>query len=156
MLCCYRVEKRDIIFDLKFGDVVLMKFMNSIMKDGKKLVVECIVYGVLDCVEDKVKIDFVELFYQVLENVSFVIEVCFCCVGGVMYQVFVEVCIECKKVFVICWLIVVVCGCNENIMVECLFGELMDVVNNCGFVVKKCEDIYWMVEVNCVFFYYCW
>lgn len=156
MLCCYVVEKCEVLFDVKYGDCVVIKFMNNLMIDGKKLVVEKIVYNVFDCVEVKLKKELVEIFYEVFDNVKFVLEVCLCCVGGVIYQVLVEVCFECCEVLVICWVIVVVKVCNENIMEECFVGELLDVVNGCGFVVKKWEDIYKMVDVNKVFSYYCW
>lgn len=156
MFCCYVVEKCEVLFDVKYGDCVFFKFMNNFMIDGKKFVVEKIVYNVFDCVENKVKCVFVEVFYEVFDNIKLFVEVCFCCVGGVIYQVLVEVCLECCEVLVICWLIIVFCGCNENIMEECFVGEFLDVVNFCGFVVKKWEDIYKMVEVNKVFSYYCW
>lgn len=156
MFCCYVVEKCEVLFDVKFGDCVLIKFMNNLMIDGKKLVVECIVYLVFDCVQSKLKCELIEVFYEVFDNVKFLVEVCLCCVGGVIYQVLVEVCLICCEVLVICWLIDVLKKCNEYMMEECFVGELVDVVNGCGIVVKKCEDIYKMVDVNKVFSYYCW
>ena len=101
----HRAEKRDIIPDPKFGDVVLTKFMNSIMQHGKKSVAERIVYGALDRIEDKAKTDPVELFHQALENVSPAIEVRSRRVGGATYQVPVEVRAERKKALAIRWLI---------------------------------------------------
>ncbi|MBO6550204.1 MAG: 30S ribosomal protein S7 [Rhizobiales bacterium] len=152
----HRAEKRDIIPDPKFGDVVLTKFMNSIMKDGKKSAAERIVYGALDRVEDKAKTDPVELFHQALENVSPAIEVRSRRVGGATYQVPVEVRAERKKALAIRWLIAAARGRNENTMVERLSGELMDAANNRGAAVKKREDTHRMAEANRAFSHYRW
>lgn len=152
----HRAEKRDIIPDPKFGDVVLTKFMNSIMKDGKKSAAERIVYGALDRVEDKAKTDPVELFHQALENVSPSIEVRSRRVGGATYQVPVEVRTERKKALAIRWLITAARGRNENTMVERLSGELMDAANNRGSAVKKREDTHRMAEANRAFSHYRW
>ena len=152
----HRAEKRDIIPDPKFGDVVLTKFMNSIMKDGKKSAAERIVYGALDRVEDKAKTDPVELFHQALENVSPAIEVRSRRVGGATYQVPVEVRAERKKALAIRWLIAAARGRNENTMVDRLSGELMDAANNRGAAVKKREDTHRMAEANRAFSHYRW
>mgnify|MGYP003136449386 FL=1 len=152
----HRAEKREIIPDPKFGDVVLTKFMNSIMKDGKKSAAERIVYGALDRVEDKAKTDPVELFHQALENVSPAIEVRSRRVGGATYQVPVEVRTERKKALAIRWLIAAARGRNENTMVERLSGELMDAANNRGSAVKKREDTHRMAEANRAFSHYRW
>ena len=152
----HRAEKRDIIPDPKFGDVILTKFMNSIMKDGKKSAAERIVYGALDRVEDKAKTDPVELFHQALENVSPAIEVRSRRVGGATYQVPVEVRAERKKALAIRWLIAAARGRNENTMVERLSGELMDAANNRGAAVKKREDTHRMAEANRAFSHYRW
>ena len=152
----HRAEKRDIIPDPKFGDVVLTKFMNSIMQDGKKSTAERIVYGALDRVEDKAKTDPVELFHQALENVSPAIEVRSRRVGGATYQVPVEGRAERKKALAIRWLIAAARGRNENTMVERLSGELMDAANNRGAAVKKREDTHRMAEANRAFSHYRW
>ncbi len=152
----HRAEKRDIIPDPKFGDVVLTKFMNSIMQHGKKSVAERIVYGALDRIEDKAKTDPVELFHQALENVSPAIEVRSRRVGGATYQVPVEVRAERKKALAIRWLISAARGRNENTMVERLSGELMDAANNRGSAVKKREDTHRMAEANRAFSHYRW
>lgn len=152
----HRAEKREIIPDPKFGDVVLTKFMNSIMKDGKKSAAERIVYGALDRVEDKAKTNPIELFHQALENVSPAIEVRSRRVGGATYQVPVEVRSERKKALAIRWLINAARGRNENTMVERLSGELMDAANNRGSAVKKREDTHRMAEANRAFSHYRW
>ncbi|GJM01553.1 MAG: 30S ribosomal protein S7 [Rhodomicrobium sp.] len=152
----HRAEKRDIIPDPKYGDVVLTKFMNSIMQDGKKSVAERIVYGALDRIEDKAKTDPVDLFHQALENVSPAIEVRSRRVGGATYQVPVEVRNERKRALAIRWLISAARGRNENTMVERLSGELMDAANNRGAAVKKREDTHRMAEANRAFSHYRW
>ena len=152
----HRAEKRDIIPDPKFGDIVLTKFMNSIMRDGKKSAAEWIVYGALDRIEEKAKTDPVELFHQALENVSPAIEVRSRRVGGATYQVPVEVRTDRKKALAIRWLITAARGRNENTMVERLSGELMDAANNRGAAVKKREDTHRMAEANRAFSHYRW
>lgn len=152
----HRAEKRDIIPDPKYGDVILTKFMNSIMRDGKKSVAERIVYGALDRIEDKAKTDPVDLFHQALENVSPAIEVRSRRVGGATYQVPVEVRNERKRALAIRWLIAAARGRNENTMVERLSGELMDAANNRGAAVKKREDTHRMAEANRAFSHYRW
>jgi small subunit ribosomal protein S7 len=86
-----KADKRDIIPDPKFGDVVLTKFMNSIMQEGKKSVAERIVYGALDQMEKKTKQNPVDLFHEALRNVMPALEVRSRRVGGATYQVPVEV-----------------------------------------------------------------
>ena len=100
-----RPEKRVILPDPKFGDIVLSKFMNNLMLDGKKSVAERIVYGALDTVEAKVKSDPVELFHEALNNVKPGIEVRSRRVGGATYQVPCEVRPERAQALAIRWLI---------------------------------------------------
>jgi len=87
----HRADKREVIPDPKFGDVVLTKFMNSIMKEGKKSAAERIVYGALDQMEKKAKSNPIELFHEALRNVMPALEVRSRRVGGATYQVPVEV-----------------------------------------------------------------
>ncbi len=152
----HKAEKRDIIPDPKFGDVVLMKFMNSIMSDGKKSVAERIVYGALDRIEDKAKTDPVQLFHQALENVMPALEVRSRRVGGATYQVPVEVRTDRRQALAIRWIITAARGRNENTMIERLSGELLDASNNRGTAVKKREDTHRMAEANRAFSHYRW
>lgn len=152
----HRAEKREIIPDPKFGDMVITKFMNSVMLDGKKSAAERIVYGALDRVEEKAKANPVELFHQALDNVMPAIEVRSRRVGGATYQVPVEVRQERKQALAIRWLISAARGRNENTMVERLSGELMDAANNRGTAVKKREDTHRMAEANRAFSHYRW
>ena len=152
----HRAQKRDIIPDPKFGDVVLTKFMNSIMLDGKKSAAEKIVYGALDQVEAKAKSDPVELFHTALENVMPSVEVRSRRVGGATYQVPVDVRTERKQALAIRWIISAARKRNENTMVERLSGELLDASNNRGTAVKKREDTHKMADANKAFSHYRW
>jgi small subunit ribosomal protein S7 len=152
----HRAEKRDIIPDAKFGDVVLTKFMNSIMLDGKKSVAERIVYGAFDEVENKARTDALQLFHQALDNVKPSVEVRSRRVGGATYQVPVEVRPERRQALAIRWLITAARGRNEKTMVGRLSGELLDAANNRGTAVKKREDTHRMAEANRAFSHYRW
>ena len=152
----HRAEKREIIPDAKFGDVVLTKFMNSIMKQGKKSSAEHIVYGALDQMESKAKQNPIELFHQALSNVMPALEVRSRRVGGATYQVPVEVRTDRRQALAIRWIITSARGRNENTMVERLSGELLDAANNRGTAVKKREDTHRMAEANRAFSHYRW
>ncbi|ODS02864.1 30S ribosomal protein S7 [Methyloceanibacter marginalis] len=152
----HRADKREIIPDPKFGDIVLTKFMNSIMKEGKKSAAERIVYGALDQMEGKVKQNPIELFHQALQNVMPALEVRSRRVGGATYQVPVEVRLDRRQALAIRWIISAARGRNENTMVERLSGELLDAVNNRGTAVKKREDTHRMAEANRAFSHYRW
>lgn len=152
----HRAEKREVLPDPKFGDIVLSKFMNQIMIDGKKSVAERIVYGALDLVEDRAKRDPVELFHDALENVSPAVEVRSRRVGGATYQVPVEVRTERRQALAIRWMVAAARGRNENTMRERLAGELLDASNGRGNAVKKREDTHRMAEANRAFSHYRW
>ena len=151
-----RAEKREIIPDPKFADVVVTKFMNSIMHQGKKSVAESIVYGAFARIEDKLKQTPVTVFHQALENVMPAIEVRSRRVGGATYQVPVEVRTERRQALAIRWLITAARARNEKTMEERLSGELMDAASNRGNAVKKREDTHKMAEANRAFSHYRW
>ena len=152
----HRAEKRTINPDPKFGDVIVSKFMNNLMNDGKKSVAEGIVYGAFDRIEAKAKQDPLSVFHQALENVSPAIEVRSRRVGGATYQVPVEVRADRRQALAIRWLITAARGRNETTMVDRLSGELMDAANNRGTAVKKREDTHRMAEANRAFSHYRW
>jgi small subunit ribosomal protein S7 len=152
----HRAEKREVIPDPKFGDTVLSKFMNSVMKEGKKSVAERIVYGALDQIENKAKQNPVELFHQALENVMPALEVRSRRVGGATYQVPIEVRTVRRQALAIRWIISAARARGENTMVERLSGELLDAANNRGAAVKKREDTHRMAEANRAFSHYRW
>ena len=151
-----KAERREINPDPKFGDVVVSKFMNSIMKQGKKSVAERIVYGAMDRLQSRAKSDPVQLFRQALENVMPAVEVRSRRVGGATYQVPVEVRNERRQALAIRWLITAARSRNENTMEERLSGELLDAANNRGTAVKKREDTHKMAEANRAFSHYRW
>ena len=152
----HRAEKREVNPDPKFGDVVLSKFMNSIMLDGKKSVAERIVYGALDEVEQKAKANPVETFHSALENVAPSVEVRSRRVGGATYQVPVEVRSERRQALAIRWMIAAARNRNETTMVARLSGEIMDAANGRGSAVKKREDTHKMADANKAFAHYRW
>jgi small subunit ribosomal protein S7 len=151
-----RAEKREIMPDPKFGDMVLTKFMNSVMKAGKKSVAEHLVYGALEDIERKAKQDPIAVFRLALENVMPAIEVRSRRVGGATYQVPIEVRSDRRQALAIRWLISAANGRNEKTMVERLSGELLDASNNRGTAVKKREDTHKMAEANRAFSHYRW
>jgi small subunit ribosomal protein S7 len=152
----HRAEKREVIEDAKFGDIVLTKFMNSIMYDGKKSVAEAIVYGAFDVIEAKAKSDPLQIFRQALDNVAPAIEVRSRRVGGATYQVPVEVRNERRQALAIRWIIAAARARNDKTMVDRLSAELLDASNNRGNAVKKREDTHRMAEANRAFSHYRW
>ncbi|PSJ64116.1 30S ribosomal protein S7 [Pseudaminobacter soli (ex Li et al. 2025)] len=152
----HSAEKREINPDPKFGDLVITKFMNAVMYDGKKSVAETIVYGALDQVQAKTKQEPVALFHQALDNVAPHIEVRSRRVGGATYQVPVDVRPERRQALAIRWLITAARNRNETTMVDRLSGELLDAANNRGTAVKKREDTHKMAEANRAFAHYRW
>ncbi len=152
----HRADKREINPDPKFGDLVVSKFMNNLMYEGKKSVAETIVYGALETIQAKAKSDPVQMFHQALDNVAPAIEVRSRRVGGATYQVPVEVRAERRQALAIRWIIIAARGRNEKTMVERLSGELLDAANNRGTAVKKREDTHKMAEANRAFSHYRW
>ena len=152
----HRAEKREVNPDPKFSDVVVSKFMNSIMKQGKKSVAENIVYGALDRMQSRAKSDPIQLFHSALENVMPAVEVRSRRVGGATYQVPVEVRPERRQALAIRWLIAAARSRNENTMEERLSAELLDAANNRGTAVKKREDTHKMADANKAFAHYRW
>jgi small subunit ribosomal protein S7 len=152
----HSAEKREIIPDPKFGDVVVTKFMNSVMYDGKKSTAERIIYGAFDIIEQRTKNAPLEVFKQALDNVAPAIEVRSRRVGGATYQVPVEVRTERRQALAIRWIIQAARGRNDKTMVDRLSAELMDAANNRGNAVKKREDTHRMAEANRAFSHYRW
>jgi small subunit ribosomal protein S7 len=152
----HRAEKREVNPDPKFNDLVVSKFMNSIMRQGKKSVAERIVYGALDRMQSKARSNPVQLFHQALENVMPAVEVRSRRVGGATYQVPVEVRTSRRQALGIRWIISAARERNEKTMTERLSAELLDASNNRGNAVKKREDTHLMAEANRAFSHYRW
>ena len=152
-----RAEKREVLPDPKFGDLIVTKFMNSIMYEGKKAVAENIVYGAMDILEAKRREQGPrETFHAALDNVAPSVEVRSRRVGGATYQVPVEVRPDRRRALAIRWLVSAARNRGETTMTEKLAGELLDAANNRGSAVKKREDTHKMAEANRAFSHYRW
>ena len=154
----HRAEKREVLPDPKFGDLVLSRFMNVLMYDGKKSVAEGIVYAAMDTLKRRggPNSDPLRLFHEAMDNVKPAVEVRSRRVGGATYQVPVEVRPERRQALAIRWLIDAARRRGENTMEERLSAELMDAANNRGTAVKKREDTHRMAEANKAFSHYRW
>ena len=148
--------KRKINPDAKFGDFIITKLMNCLMKDGKKSVAENIVYGALDIVEAKLKQNPLDVFKEALKNIRPAIEVRSRRVGGATYQVPTDVRDERSVALGIRWLIASALKRAEKTMKERLAGEVIDAFNNRGGAVKKREDTHKMADANKAFSHYRW
>jgi small subunit ribosomal protein S7 len=152
-----RAEVRKVLPDPKFGDLVVTKFMNYVMYEGKKAVAESIIYGAFEIMEAKRRdVGPLEAFHAALDNVAPSVEVRSRRVGGATYQVPVEVRPERRRALAIRWLVGAARSRGENTMTEKLAGELLDASNNRGAAVKKREDTHKMAEANRAFSHYRW
>ncbi len=149
-------EKREILPDPKYSDMVVSKFMNSLMLAGKKSIAETILYGAFDRIEQRMAQNPVKVFHEAIDNVKPTIEVRSRRVGGATYQVPIEVRPSRRQALAIRWLIGVSRKRGEKTMTERLAGELMDAANNRGAAVKKREDTHRMAEANKAFSHYRW
>lgn len=151
-----RAPKMDILPDPVYNSVILTKFINQVMLDGKKGVAEKIVYGAFDIIKDKTGKDPMEVFDEAMKNVMPVLEVKARRVGGANYQVPVEVRPERRQTLGIRWLVMNTRKRGGKSMQEKLAAELMDAANNVGASVKKREDTHKMAEANRAFAHYRW
>jgi small subunit ribosomal protein S7 len=151
-----RAERREINPDAKYGDLIVAKFMNCLMYEGKKSVAENIVYGAFDTIQQKTKQDPLQLFHEALRNVAPALEVRSRRVGGATYQVPVEVRQDRSRALAIRWIINAARSRNEPTMTGRLSGELLDAANNRGSAVKKREDTHKMADANRAFSHYRW
>ncbi len=156
----HSAQKREMLPDPKFGNVIVSKFINAIMVDGKKSKAETIVYGALDIIRAKQKLasdaDALQVFMDALEKAGPQVEVRSRRVGGATYQVPVEVRTDRQQALAIRWLIDSARKRGENTMRERLSGELMDAMNGRGQAVKKREDTHRMADANRAFSHYRW
>lgn len=148
--------KRQVLPDPKFGDQVVAKFINCVMREGKKSVAEAIVYGAFDRMAKRTGKDPLQVFHDALENVKPALEVRSRRVGGATYQVPVEVRPERRQALAIRWLIQTAQNRSEKTMIERLAGELLDAANGRGAAFKKREDTLRMAEANRAFSHYRW
>lgn len=148
--------RREILPDPKFGNVLLTKFVNMIMMDGKKSVAERIMYGALDQIASKKGGDPIESLEAAMENVRPMVEVKSRRVGGATYQVPVEVRAIRRDTLAMRWIIDAARKRSEKSMAMRLAGELMDASEQRGSAVKKREDTHRMAEANKAFSHYRW
>ena len=149
-------EKRQVLTDPKYGDYVVSKFTNCLMKDGKKSVSEGILYGALDIIGKKVGRESLEIFHEAVNNVKPTLEVRSRRVGGATYQVPVEVRPDRALALSLRWLIGASRKRSERTMRDRLAAELIDAVNARGGAIKKREDTHKMAEANRAFAHYRW
>lgn len=150
-------EKREVLPDPKFHDRMVTKFINSMMKGGKKSLAEAILYGAFEIVEDRTKgEDPVEVFKTALENTRPRVEVKSRRVGGSQYQVPVEIRSERRTALAIRWIIIAARRRGERTMRERLANELLDAANKRGAAIKKREETHRMAEANKAFAHYRW
>ncbi|MDE0790510.1 MAG: 30S ribosomal protein S7 [Woeseiaceae bacterium] len=152
----HAAEKREILPDAKFGDLVIAKFINSVMMHGQKSSAERIVYGAFDKMSGKTGNDPVKMFHEAVENIKPSVEVRSRRVGGATYQVPVEVRPDRRQALAFRWLVSFARSRSETTMVDRLSGELMDASANRGGAVKKREDTHRMAEANKAFAHYRW
>ncbi len=150
------VKKREILPDPKYNETLVTKFINGIMRRGKKSVAEKIFYQSLDLIKERTRQDPLKIFHQALDNVKPLIEVRPRRVGGATYQVPVEVRPDRKVALAIRWIISYAKLRSEKTMQEKLCAELIDAANNRGASIKKKEDTHKMAEANKAFAHYRW
>ena len=151
-----QADKSEVLPDAKFGDVILTKFMNVMMVDGKKSVAEGTVYEALDRIAQRTRAEPLRVFHDALNNVRPYVEVRSRRVGGATYQVPVEVRPERSQALAIRWLITASRARSERTMMERLSNELMDAAQQRGTAIKKREDTHRMAEANKAFSHYRW
>ena len=149
-------EKRKILPDPKFNDLLVARFINSLLKQGKKSIAEGIFYGALDSVGEKTKEDPIKVFKKAIDNVSPHLEVKSRRVGGATYQVPVEVKENRRIALSVRWVIQNAKARSGRSMAEKLTGEIVDAYNNAGGSIKKKEDVHRMAEANKAFAHYRW
>ncbi|MBW2066815.1 MAG: 30S ribosomal protein S7 [Deltaproteobacteria bacterium] len=150
------VEKRGIIPDPKYKSKLVAKFINCLMKKGKKSVAQSILYEALEIVRSRAKEDPLVVFQRAVNNVKPVVEVRSRRVGGSTYQVPTEVRPSRSQALSIRWIINYAKARGEKSMAAKLAGELMDAANNRGSAIKKKEDTHRMAEANKAFAHYRW
>lgn len=149
-------KKREVLVDPFYGEILITKFINSMMYDGKKSVAEKIFYSALEMITGKGGDSGVDSFKKAIENVKPLLEVKSRRVGGATYQVPIEVKPERKQALAIRWIINASRSRKEKTMAEKLAGELMDAASGKGNSVKKREDTHKMAEANKAFAHFRW
>lgn len=150
------VTRREITPDPIYGDELVTKFINSLMRDGKRSTAERIFYGAMDIIRSKAKGEPNKVFKRAVENTKPYLEVRSRRVGGATYQIPIEVRPERGLSLSFRWLITSAIARKEYTMKERLAAEVMDAFNNTGTAIKKREDTHKMAEANKAFSHYKW
>jgi small subunit ribosomal protein S7 len=148
--------KREVLPDPKYHNLVLTKFVNALMYDGKKAVAEAVVYAAIETLGKNTKRDGLEAFLEAINNVKPFIEVKSRRVGGATYQVPIEVRGERAQQLSIKWIIAAARKRSEKTMTDRLAAELSDALNNRGSSMKKRDETHKMAEANKAFAHYRW
>lgn len=148
--------KRKIIPDAKFGQVIVTKLVNRLMEDGKKSVVERSIYSAFDKIEKKMKTGALEIFNQVLDNVTPRIEVRSRRIGGATYQIPVEVSERRGTALALKWLKTAIQKSSGRNLAEKIVNAFGEALDNKGWAVKKREEVFKMAESNKAFAHYRW
>ena len=151
-----KAPKRIIYPEAKYQSLVLSKFINFVMYDGKKSVAEKIIYSVLDQIKNKTKEDPIKVFNDAINNIRPILEVRSRRVGGATYQVPVEVKTKRSQTLALRWLLAATRKRKNKTMSDKLFNELMDASQRKGAAMKKREDTHRMAESNKAFAHYRW
>lgn len=151
-----KVPVREIVPDPKYNDVLVAKLINTVMRKGKKLLAQRIVYKAFDILKEKKKEDPVQLFKKALENIKPVLETRPRRVGGATYQVPIEIPERRRISLGLRWLVQYANERAEFRMEERLANEILDALENKGGAIKKKEDTHKMAEANRAFAHYRW
>lgn len=151
-----KIKRKIIKPDLVYNNVTVAKFINYIMRKGKKTIARKIVYGAFDILKEKTKKDPVEIFEQAVKNTSPFLEVRPKRIGGATYQVPMETKGDRRLALAMRWIIMAAKSKKGKPMKEKLAGELLDAANNTGLAVKKKQDTHRMAEANRAFAHFAW
>ena len=151
-----RPERRKILPDPVYNDMLVAKFVNYVMEQGKKGIAEKIFYGAMDIIKSRTKTDGLKIFEKAIENTSPSVEVKSRRVGGATYQVPVEVKTKRAQALAIRWLVDASRKRKDKHMSDKIFNELYDAYEKKGSAVKKREDVHKMAESNKAFAHFRW
>ncbi len=151
-----RAEKHPLLPDPKFNDVVVSRFVNNVMLDGKKNTARRIVYDAFDVIAEKTKQEPLEVFHKAMQNVAPMLEVRSRRVGGATYQVPVDVREERRIALAIRWIKTYAKARRDHSMAQRIAAELMAASKGEGSSVKKREDTHRMAEANKAFAHFKW
>ncbi len=151
-----KAQKRKVLPDPVYHEEIVTKFINGLMRKGKRSVAEDIFYSAMDIIENRIKEKGVDVFHKALDNSKPVLEVKSRRVGGATYQVPVEIRADRRQALAIRWLISYAKARSEKTMAERLAGEFMSAYKNEGATIKKKDDTHRMAEANKAFAHFRW